>query len=137
MRLHSADDAGYFNSGVLVMDLAAQRKELNPEEIFAWTREHASELILPDQDILNALYGTRILPLDDTIYNYDARQYDAYRLLSGGEKDLDWVLEHTAVLHFCGRLKPWNKGARGRFVALYKYVALQAARQCSGQVLPL
>ena len=137
VRLHSADDAGYFNSGVLVMDLAAQRKELNPEEIFAWTREHASELILPDQDILNALYGTRILPLDDTIYNYDARQYDAYRLLSGGEKNLDWVLEHTAVLHFCGRLKPWNKGARGRFVALYKYVALQAARQCSGQVLPL
>lgn len=137
VRLHSADDVGYFNSGVLVMDLAAQRRELDPEAIFAWTREHASELILPDQDILNALYGARILPLDDTIYNYDARQYDAYRLLSGGEKNMGWVLEHTAVLHFCGRLKPWNKNARGRFVALYKYVALQAERQYSKQTLIL
>lgn len=136
VRLHSDDDAGYFNSGVLVMDLAAQRRELDPAEIFAWTREHANELILPDQDILNALYGSRILPLDDTLYNYDARQYDAYRLLSAGEKDMDWVMQHTAILHFCGRLKPWKPGARGRFVALYKYCAVQAARQPDSQELP-
>lgn len=136
VRLHSDDDAGYFNSGVLVMDLAAQRRELDPAEIFAWTREHANELILPDQDILNALYGPRILPLDDTLYNYDARQYDAYRLLSAGEKDMDWVMQHTAILHFCGRLKPWKPGARGRFVALYKYCAVQAARQPDSQELP-
>ena len=57
VRLHSDDDAGYFNSGVLVMDLAAQRRELNPAEIFAWTREHANELILPDQDPLDMAPG--------------------------------------------------------------------------------
>ena len=64
------------------------------------------------------------------------RQYDAYRLLSAGEKDLDWVMQHTAILHFCGRLKPWKPGARGRFVALYKYCAVQAARQPDSQELP-
>ena len=64
------------------MCIRDRRQELDPAEIFDWTREHANELILPDQDILNALYGSRILPLDDTLYNYDARQYDAYRPVS-------------------------------------------------------
>lgn len=80
-----------------------------------------TKLILPDQDILNALYGSRILPLDDTVYNYDPRDYDTYLLLSGGEKTMTWIMEHTAVLHFCGRFKPWKPNARGRFVSLYKY----------------
>lgn len=96
---------------------------MNASDIFDYAREHASELILPDQDILNALYSSRILPVEDTLYNYDARQYDAYRLLSGDEKDMDWVMEHTSILHFCGRSKPWKPGARGRFVALYKHYA--------------
>ena len=123
VRLNSTEGPGYFNSGVMVMDLAAQRREVNASDIFDYAREHASELILPDQDILNALYSSRILPVEDTLYNYDARQYDAYRLLSGDEKDMDWVMEHTSILHFCGRSKPWKPGARGRFVALYKHYA--------------
>ena len=122
-RLHSSEDTGYFNSGVLLMDLKAQRQNIQPNEIFDYARTHASELILPDQDILNALFAERILPVDDTLYNYDVRQYDAYRLLSSGEKTMDWVMENTAILHFCGRFKPWTPSARGRFVALYKHYA--------------
>ena len=73
VRLHSDSPInGYFNSGVLVMDLAAQRRELDPEDIFRYAADHAAELILPDQDLLNALYGSRVLPLDDSVYNYDA-----------------------------------------------------------------
>lgn len=41
---------------------------------------------------------------------------------------MTWIMEHTAVLHFCGRFKPWKPNARGRFVSLYKYFAVQAAR---------
>lgn len=90
-------------------------------EIFAYVERHARELVLPDQDVLNALYGERTLELDDAVWNYDARNFNTYLLRSGGECGLDWVLGHTAILHFCGKTKPWQPGYLHRFGALYKH----------------
>lgn len=114
-------ESKYFNSGVLLIDLDAARREVVPKEIFAYVERHARELVLPDQDVLNALYGERTLELDDAVWNYDARNFNTYLLRSGGECDLDWVLAHTAVLHFCGKTKPWQPGYLHRFGVLYKH----------------
>ena len=119
MRLNSGSD--YYNSGVLVMDLSAMRREVRPGDIFDYAREHADILLLPDQDVLNGLYGGQILGVDDSLWNYDARRFDRYLLLSQGERDMDWVMDHTAILHFCGKRKPWNHSYQGRFSALYKH----------------
>lgn len=114
-------ESKYFNSGVLLIDLDAARREVVPEEIFAYVERHARELVLPDQDVLNALYGERTLELDDAVWNYDARNFNTYLLRSGGECDLDWVLSHTSILHFCGKSKPWQPGYLHRFGVLYKH----------------
>lgn len=127
VRLDSGSD--YYNSGVLLMDLKAGRLEIQPEELFQFVREHGRELLLPDQDLLNALYGRRILPVDDAVWNYDARNYNNYLLRSGGICDLDWVMEHTAVLHFCGKAKPWKPGYVYRFGVLYKHYMRLAGRE--------
>lgn len=127
VRLDSGSD--YYNSGVLLMDLKAGRLEIQPEELFQFVREHGRELLLPDQDLLNALYGRRILPVDDAVWNYDARNYNNYLLRSGGVCDLDWVMEHTAVLHFCGKAKPWKPGYVYRFGVLYKHYMRLAGRE--------
>ena len=119
MRLNSGSD--YYNSGVLLMNLEAGRREIQPEAIFRYAQEHAKELVLPDQDILNALYASRILALDDYVWNYDARNYNTYLLRSAGIRDLDWVMAHTAVLHFCGKAKPWRRAYLHRFGILYKH----------------
>ena len=111
----------YFNSGVLLMDLELGRRVIDPEALFSFTRAHARELLFPDQDLLNMLYGERILALDDAVWNYDARNYNNYYLRSGGRCDMDWVFTHTAVLHFCGRAKPWKPGYRRRFGPLYRH----------------
>lgn len=109
------------------MDLERARKEIHAEELFSYVKEHTKELLLPDQDVLNALYGRRILEIDDSIWNYDARNYNNYLLRSAGVCDMDWVMENTAVLHFCGRAKPWQKGYIHRFGILHKhYMALTA-----------
>lgn len=121
LRMDTPEAEGYFNSGVLVMDLAAMRRRMDPAEIFAYARDHADTLILPDQDILNGLYGSELYPVEESLWNYDARRFDRYQLASQGEMDMDWVMDHTAVLHFCGKRKPWHKTARGRFSALYKH----------------
>ena len=118
-RLRLGTERDYFNSGVLLIDLARCRAEVNPEEIFSYVSEHAEELLLPDQDILNALYSSRILELDDALWNYDARNFKNYLMRSNGAADMEWVIENTAVLHFCGRAKPWKPHYRHRFGMLY------------------
>ena len=118
----------YFNSGVLLMDLERARTAVEPAVVFEYARDHTLPLLLPDQDILNALYGSRILEVDELRWNYDARQYHSYFLTSQGEADVDWVMHNTSIIHFCGRSKPWDPSYRYRFGVLYKHYMKQAER---------
>lgn len=120
-RVRLGVENDYFNSGVLLMDLASCRQEIAPQALFDYAASHMNTLILPDQDMLNSLFGTRVLALEDVLWNYDARDYHGYLLTSGGRADVDWVMEHTAILHFCGKSKPWQPGYRYRFGVLYKH----------------
>ena len=120
-KIRLGTDTDYYNSGLLLINLDKARKEIVAEEIFSYADENYKNLLLPDQDILNALYGDRVLPLDDAVYNYDARNYSSYLLRSKGEEDLEWVMENTVILHFCGRDKPWKKNHRTKFTALYRH----------------
>ena len=130
-QLRLGTDHDYYNSGVLLIDLDRARNEIDADQIFRYVREHAKELLLPDQDVLNAMYGSRILNVDDALWNYDARNYNNYLLRSGGVCDMNWVMSHTVVLHFCGRSKPWQKGYIHRFGILYKHYMALAERICS------
>src|SRR5699024_5163077 len=128
LRLGTGQD--YYNSGVLLMDLKAGRQDISPKEVYNFVEQHRRELLLPDQDILNVLYGERILPLEDVLWNYDARNYSSYVLRSGGLWDMEWVMEHTAILHFCGKEKPWKPNYRRRFGGLSRHY-----RQLTGREL--
>ena len=126
LRLGTEHD--YYNSGVLLMDLEQARQVIQPSAVFEYVQQHRKELFLPDQDVLNALYGSRILPLEDVLWNYDARHYSNYLLRSGGQWDMPWVMQHTAILHFCGKAKPWKPGYRHRFGVLYLHYARMTER---------
>lgn len=114
-------DSVYFNSGVLLINLKQCRHKIDPQDVFDYVFQHAAELVLPDQDVLNALYGTNIFTLDDTLWNYDARNFTRYRVQSQGKITTEWVMCHTAILHFCGREKPWNDKYRRRLGMLYRH----------------
>ena len=136
-RLRLGVDHDYYNSGVLLMDLARARTAIRSEQLFAYTADHARELVLPDQDLLNALYGDEVLPIPEELWNYDARNYNNYLLRSGGEQDTDWVMAHTAILHFCGKAKPWKPRYPYRFGILYQHYAQLARRDWDvRQLLP-
>ncbi len=127
LRLQS-ETRQYYNSGVLLMNLSQIRTRVKEEEIFAYVEGNKNLLILPDQDVLNGLYGKWIAPLDECRYNYDARKYSDYLLMTHGELDTRRVMENTAILHFCGKQKPWKEGYRGRFASLYMHYMQLAAR---------
>ena len=122
----------YFNSGVIRIDLTAARQQVTAEDIFQCVRAHGKDLILPDQDVFNMLYGRQTMPVDDAIWNYDVRNYSKYLIRSSGQRDLNWVMANTAVLHFCGRNKPWHTGYKNPFGMLYLHYQNLTARRTNG-----
>ena len=58
------DDAPYFNSGMLVMDLEAMRVESSCAELMKNTVKYASRISWPDQDIINITFRNRIHELE-------------------------------------------------------------------------
>lgn len=121
LRLGDYSSEFYFNSGVLLMNLSRIRQVVQRQDIMAYIEKKGDLLFLPDQDVLTALYGHHVLRVPDVTYNFDTRYQLIYSAKSGGEQDLDWVMAHTVILHFCGRDKPLKSSYRGVFSGLYKH----------------
>ena len=120
-QLRLGNETDYFNTGVLLMDLGKARSLVRAEDLFRCVREQPELLLLPDQDVFNLLYGKNTLPINDAVWNYDARYYSAYLLKSEGRYQMDYVLKSTVFLHFCGKQKPWKTKSAQRFTILYKH----------------
>lgn len=119
LRLDMDDDSPYINSGVLLMNLSLLRKEQDYADVFHFIEKRKSHLILPDQDIISSLYGSKIYTLDPFRYNMTER---LYRMHSPFEKglDLDWVRKHSIIIHYCGRNKPWKENYIGDLDVFYQ-----------------
>ena len=120
-RLQSDKAVAYINTGVLLMNLNVLRQVIRLEEISAYVREHEKALILPDQDILTALYGDKIKLADSLRYNLSDRVLNFYNGSHPKEKrDVNWVRRNNAIIHYCGRNKPWNEGYTGTLGVFYR-----------------
>jgi lipopolysaccharide biosynthesis glycosyltransferase len=87
-------NAPYFNSGLLVMDLAAMRCESATEVLMANTVEYACRIAWPDQDIINITFRDRILELSPV--------WNAFNI-TGGKMKKNVVIHHFAN----ASQKPW------------------------------
>ncbi|MFN2464903.1 MAG: glycosyltransferase family 8 protein [Candidatus Dormibacteria bacterium] len=100
----------YFNSGVLLMNLAAMRADGCSQALLSCARERAADLLWPDQDVLNLVLGGRRLPLPprwnvmNAMLDFDwaGEYFDAAAL--------DDARRHPALRHFEGPgvCKPWH-----------------------------
>lgn len=118
-RLRLNTSSSYFNTGVMVIDLEKMRQVVQKKDIYDFIDKNAMKLLLPDQDVFNALYGHLSNPIPDTVWNYDVRKYKQYFVRSGGITDDRWIMQNTAILHFCGKNKPWQSGYHSRFGNIY------------------
>lgn len=121
IRLFPYEIDAYYNSGVLLMNLEQQRQFIDENAIYEFVEKNHSYLVLPDQDVLNALYSKQIKSLDEKLYNYDVRYFNYYKTVSKNKWDMDYLINNTVILHFCGKKKPWKKGYSGKFHSLYKH----------------
>lgn len=118
-RLDMGDNDPYINSGVMLMNLALLRAEQDEEAVFRFMREHKKALLLPDQDVISGLYGSRICPLDPFRYNMTERLYARHAPFEK-ELSLSWVRSNAVIIHYCGRNKPWKDNYIGQLGVFYQ-----------------
>ena len=121
-RLKMKKSAPYINSGVMLINLKKLRREQVYSEVFSFIEDNKKRLILPDQDIISALYGDKILELDPYIYNMTERQF-VYSKLVGKGIDMEWIENNTVIIHYCGKNKPWRRKYKGKLNMFYDKTA--------------
>lgn len=115
-KLGLSEEYVYFNSGVLLMNLACLRKESSEETIIETVEAIRGKLTLPDQDVLNYLYHDDVKYAEWTIFNY---QY-----AGAGRIDIE-DLQKIAVLHYVGGRKPWKYWCLTEYSKYYWRVRVQ------------
>jgi len=106
----------YINSGVMLLNLEALRREQEVQAVIDYIAEHEKVLLLPDQDVISGLYSEKILPINAHIYNMTER-IAAAEFLKG--LDTDWICRNSAIIHYCGRNKPWKSMYKGKLDVFY------------------
>ena len=100
-------DEGYFNSGVMVINLTAWRDEDVTEQCFACARELGERVKHADQDVLNVVCRGlwKRLPLRwNMVENYFTKR----KLGAWSQKERDAAKKQMGIIHFTGACKPWH-----------------------------
>lgn len=108
----------YFNSGVLLINLAAWRKIGILPAVVAVAEQLRGRLVNPDQDILNVIFDGDVRFIDQRwnvqVSMYSKIQYDMQ------------VLSKPWIVHFTTGLKPWNAADPHPFSRIYRsYVRMR------------
>ncbi len=121
-RLHYPQADSYFNSGVLLVNLAYWREHGVAQACMDYYRRYPERIVFNDQDLLNCVLHDRKRLLDvkwnvqDGFYRTSVG--DAWR------KEHAEALRHPVVLHFTNR-KPWSYDSQHPLRAeFFKYWAL-------------
>lgn len=118
-RLGMRPQSTYINAGVLMLNLRALRALFSPQEVFDCIQKHPYRLVLADQDVLNTLYGDRIMRLDENIYNLDERCFRRLCQKYGKEAAMVFVRQNTCIIHYNGKYKPWRENYKGDLDCFY------------------
>lgn len=96
----------YFNSGVMLLNLAKMRNDNIEAQCFNFINECPEKILYPDQCTLNSVFRNNVKFLDD-IFNFqfhDERQKN-YKIHQEFYKNLKTQI---VILHYTGPKKPWK-----------------------------
>ena len=124
---------GYYNSGVLLVDLKRWREECVQEKLLEFLREKGGALFASDQDLLNGACKSRIhtlMPVWNFFPNYRYFSYQtlvdhapSYRAVPKAEFQM--AKKHPAIIHFMGDERPWIRGNLNHYRLAYdRYLAM-------------
>lgn len=122
-RLNIPNKYGYFNAGVLLINLKKWREENYTQKCIDYICKNASLIVQHDQDVLNALAFNQWLRIDfkwnmlNTFFLYPPR------IDSGLRETLNKSKNDTRIVHFSGGVKPWTAWTRHPYShKYYEYI---------------
>lgn len=100
------EEMPHINSGVMIMNLDAWRKERLSERAIKWIRENSSAVVCPDQDAISIVCQGRVmlLPPKFNVTTLVARGNFSSPLVE--EADIEEARRDPVIVHYTG-LKPW------------------------------
>lgn len=126
IRLDIEKDEPYINTGVLLINLQELRKIEIEKQVIEYVKKNRNKLMLPDQDIITAMFGDKIKLIDHLKYNLGDRELNIYNFEHTKEKiDLKWICKNTVIIHYYGRNKPWQNNYTGILGAFYDKIEKQ------------
>ncbi|MCI8948469.1 MAG: glycosyltransferase [Lachnospiraceae bacterium] len=122
------EEEPYYNSGVLLIDLAAWRKREAEKKLIDFYGKMGGMVFACDQDTLNGAFKGQIKSLSPrynffTNYRYFsyeelAKQSVSYRAVP--KNTFNKAKKHPAILHFAGDERPWKAGNLGHYRRAYE-----------------
>ena len=109
-ELGLARHSPYFNAGVMLIDMSRWRATGVEDRALQHLRRFGKQVFFREQEALNAVIGENWKPLEDR-WNYSANPFHAKQQSLGGDP--------PAVIHFAGRIKPWNLPDLGAVQDMY------------------
>jgi len=113
------DCPGYFNSGVMLLDLDVFRKQNLTEKIVQYAREYSDKLTCPDQDALNGALCHNLQPIHPKWNWHDGLTRLILKRSIKSTMNRGATLEdsvesalHPGILHYQGPNKPWRYNHR-------------------------
>jgi lipopolysaccharide biosynthesis glycosyltransferase len=95
---------GYFNSGVLLMDMVRWRADGITERAREIYQRYGSQLRTHDQDVLNIIFSGAWIPIPEK-WN-KLVEHSVHGRFGNGR--LDYLTRREGIVHFIGGVKPWH-----------------------------
>lgn len=111
-RLHYPAEFGYFNSGVLLVNLKYWRENHLQEEFLNFWKQHPERVLFHDQDILNYVLKERKRVLHLKYNVQEPLLHEVNPLPEKYQKEVEEALANHVIIHFTTPSKPWVKGCR-------------------------
>lgn len=124
---------GYYNSGVLLVDLKRWREEGIQEKLIRFFREKGGALFASDQDLLNGTLKGRIDTLMPECNFFPNYRYFSYETLvehaptyaAVPKDEFRKAKKHPRIIHYMGDERPWIRGNLNHYRLAYeKYLAM-------------
>jgi lipopolysaccharide biosynthesis glycosyltransferase len=128
-RLGYSSNNGYFNAGVLLINLEYWRKNNVSFRLLNFIKQNFNQIISHDQDTLNAVLYNEVLPLSckwnllPFFLEENLKKYTFPRSLNY-EIEVQQYKNNPVVIHFVFKPKPWEFGCVHPWKSEYfKYLA--------------
>lgn len=115
---------GYFNSGVLLLNLDYWRKHKITEKTISFIEENPKLCIFPDQDALNKILNGKIVWADfryncTIAFFYYVKHFSEAKISKTFFSSINEAVKNPCIIHFAGSPKPWNTDYKTYFKTLY------------------